>query len=110
MHEKRKSPRKPAPDRVTVYDRNTDTAFGQVVNMSIGGMLLISDKPIPTDRVFQLRISLPNPINGVDYVNFGAESLWASPAMDENNFWTGLQIIDVSDTDSRILAILIEDW
>ena len=73
-------------------------------------MPLISDKPIPTDRVFQLRMSLPKPIAGVDCVNFGVESLWASPAMDENYFWTGVQIIDISDTDSRILATLIEDW
>ena len=30
--------------------------------------------------------------------------------MDENNFWTGLQIIDISDSDSRILETLIEEW
>ena len=110
MHEKRKLPRKRAPGRVTVYDRTTDTAIGHVVNMSIGGMLLISDTPIPADRVFQLRIALPKPVAGVDAVDFGAESLWESPAMDENNFWTGLQIIDISESDSRILETLIEEW
>jgi hypothetical protein len=110
MHEKRKLPRKQAPDKITVYDRATETAIGQVVNMTRGGVLLLSDSPIPADRVFQLRISLPEPIEGTDLLEFGAESLWESPAMDENNYWTGLQIIDISESDSRILEILIEDW
>ena len=110
MTEKRKLPRKKAPDSVRVYDRATNTAIGQVVNISIGGMLLISDEPIPTDRVFQLRLSLPEPILGKDSVMFGAESLWASPAMVEDYFWTGLQIIDISEADSRILEMLIEAW
>ena len=110
MQEKRKAPRKKAPEKVTVYDRATENAVGQVVNMSTGGMLLLSDNPIPVDRIFEFRISLPEAIEGADSLNFGAESLWGSPAMDENYYWTGFQIIDISEADGRILETLIEDW
>jgi hypothetical protein len=110
MPEKRKHPRTKAPFRVTVYDRSTDTAIGQVVNISIGGLMLISDRPIPADQVFQLRISLPEPIAEADSVEFGAESLWKSPAMVDDYFWTGFQIIDISESDSRILEALIQAW
>ena len=110
MHEKRRQPRLQAPDRLTVYDRATETAIGHVVNMTTEGMLLLSDNPISTDRVLQLRISLPEPVMGRDSLEFGAESLWESPAMDENNYWTGLQIIDISESDTGILEILIADW
>ncbi len=110
MHEKRRVPRKRAPEKVTVYDQATENAVGQVVNMSTGGMLLLSDKPIPVDSVYQFRIALPEPIDGADSLYFGAESLWGSPAMDENYYWTGFQIIDIAESDSRILEILIKDW
>ncbi len=110
MNEKRKAPRKKAPEKITVYDQATENAIGQVVNMSTRGMLLISDHPLPVDGVFQFRIALPEPIAGADSLDFGAESLWGSPAMDENYFWTGFQIIDISESDSRILETLIEDW
>ena len=110
MHEKRKVPRKRAPEKITVYDQATENAIGQVVNLSTGGMLLISDHPIPVESVFQFRVALPGPIEGAVSLNFGAESLWDSPAMDENYYWTGFQIIDISESDSRILEILIEDW
>ncbi len=110
MHDKRKTPRKKAPEKVTVYDRATDNAVGQVVNMSTGGLLLLSDSPIPVDNVYQFRIMLPDFIDGTDSLNFGVESLWGSPAMDENYYWTGFQIIDISESDSRILEILIKDW
>ena len=110
MHEKRKLPRKWAPDKVTVYDRTTGTAVGQVVNMTTSGVLLLSDGPIHAERVFQLRISLPESIGDGDALEFGAESLWESPAMDENNYWTGLQIIDISESARRVLERLIADW
>ncbi len=110
MNEKRKVPRKKAPEKVTVYDRATESVLGQVVNMSTGGMLLLSDNPIPVDSVFRFRIALPEPIEGADALMFGAESLWGSPAMDENCYWTGFQIIDISESHSRILDILIKDW
>ena len=110
MNEKRKAPRKKAPEKVTVYDQATDNAVGQVVNMSTGGVLLLSDSPIPVDSVFQFRVELPESIEDTDSLNFGVESLWGSPAMDENYYWTGFQIIDISESDSRILEILIKDW
>ena len=110
MHEQRRQPRKNAPDRIVVYDRATGSAIGQVVNMTTVGMLLLSDNPIPAERVFQLRISLPASEEGAESLEFGAESLWQSPAMDENNYWTGFQIIDISESDIRIIETLIADW
>ena len=110
MHEKRKLPRKQAPDKVSVYDCTTGTTIGQVVNMTTGGMLLLSEGPIHAERIFQLRISLPKSIEGTNVLEFGAESLWESPALDETNYWTGLQIIDISESAARILGVLIADW
>lgn len=110
MHEKRKLLRKKAPERIEIYDRTTEGCLGQVVNMTTSGLLLLSDRPVPINTVFQLRLLIPETIEGMDAVDFGAESLWESPAQDENKHWTGLQIIDLSAQNTRIIDILIRDW
>ena len=42
--------------------------------------------------------SLNDPLNGIDTIDFGAESLWTADADDQHNYqWTGFQIIDISE-------------
>lgn len=110
MQDKRSQVRKKANDIVEVFDRSTDLCVGKIVNLTTDGMMLISDAPIPINTIFQLRISFPELIEGVDFIDCGAETLWYSPTNDESTFWTGFQIIDIAEKDAGIIDKVIERW
>lgn len=110
MFERRRRSRKKAQLLIDVLDQDSGRRIGCVVNLSAEGMMLFSESEIPVAAIFQFRLVLEDPVDGREGVKCGAESLWSSPANSENSYWTGFQIIDISDEDSRFLNTLISDW
>lgn len=110
MKEKRKSTRKIADQVLEVSDQITGTQIGRVVNISAEGLMLLSQEPIVTGSVYQLRMDLPGQ-NGEDkQVAFGAEAVWTSEATQPDSFWTGFRIIDISSEDVLSIDDLILHW
>lgn len=91
-----------------VFDHVTGKRYGSLVNISESGLLMVSDESIPVNRIFQLTVLLPEPIDGASMIHCGAESLWITPADDAHSHWVGFYIIDVSEADLARIRTLIE--
>ena len=89
MSNRRRLERKRPDQLITVYDVTTGDNLGRLANITTDGIMLVS----------QRRISVgDDPMNGVDRVDFGAESLWTMAADEQEDYhWTGFQIIDISN-------------
>ena len=109
MQENRSSPRRRLNEKIAVYDSNSGQLLGTLVNISSGGFLLYSDQPVGLNRVFQLRIDMPDGATG-KIMELGAESLWVSDANQPGDYWTGFQIIDISARGRERVAELFERW
>lgn len=97
MNDRRRLERKRPNQSITVYDVTTGDDMGRLANITTEGIMLVSQKDIPVGRIFQLQLMLEDPLNGIDRVDFGAESLWTAEADEQKNYlWTGFQIIDIS--------------
>jgi len=97
MKNRRRLERKRPNQLISVYDVTTGDNLGRLANITTDGIMLVSQKRISVGGVFQLQMVLDDPVNGVDSVGFGAESLWTSAADEEEDYhWTGFQIIDIS--------------
>lgn len=110
MQEKRSDPRRRIDQKIEIVDVNSDAALGTLANISQGGFMLLSEKAMPTNKLYQLRIPFPAPIDEATSVELGAESLWCNAATGPGSFWTGFQIIDISDHGSELVTRLIEGW
>jgi len=110
MEEKRKSPRKKANGVLSIQDRGRSEKLGNLVDLSRDGFMLISKKPINTDKIWQISMDLPHSINGSNTINFGAESLWCDQAGGPTQFWAGFQIIDIDDTEAKKLNQLLDQY
>ena len=69
---------------------------------------VLARRALPARSVFQLALTLPKLIRGVDTLYFGVESLWCNPAEDQDHFWIGFHVIDISPQDSEVLALFLE--
>jgi hypothetical protein len=107
MQEKRKHARKHIGCAFKVSDINSKQVIGCMVDLSENGFMLLTDKVHGAGTVLQLRVDFPSEVDGVSYIELGAESLWADAANKPKHFWAGFRIIDLSDSAAATLAVVI---
>lgn len=106
--DKRKQIRKDIATRLAVVDVNTGHVIGDLANISSDGFMVLTRRSLPMNSVFQLSLALPKVIRGVDTVYFGAESLWCNSTDDQEQYWIGFHIIDISQQDNEVLLWFLE--
>ena len=82
-------------------------AIGIVGNLSLGGMMLISRRELQPDGILQLVIEVPSALGGAP-IPVGAKILWCTPANSPNEFWAGLETIDIAASDRDALQQLLD--
>ncbi|MGH8547186.1 MAG: PilZ domain-containing protein [Methylococcales bacterium] len=107
--EKRKYPRKKTAKILKVFDLNTEEYLGNLVDISLGGIMLVTQLDIKSNSVYQFRIDFPEYCGNQEPITFGGEILWIDARMDPNKKWIGIQIIDISEEMITRIDRLIND-
>ena len=93
--------------RAELTNEVTGEAIGQVVNLSLGGLMAFTNTGIVQDHLYQVRVTISDPAGHVDQYSAGMRALWCSDAGTPNTYWAGFEIIDISDADLSSLEALI---
>ncbi len=104
----RKLERKELNQAIAVHDTINGGVFGELVNITREGLMVMTDREIETQSIFQLALQLPEPLKGSAQIVLGADCLWCRRAENFYRYWAGFQIIDASDTALTQLDALIE--
>jgi len=110
MHEKRILHRNNLFYYLKVFEMNTNTLLGHLVDITSEGMMLISEQPIPTGVVYDLRLEFPKNIFGVEILDFSAHSLWTKPDTNPELHDTGFQLIDVPFEHILLIKRLVSEF
>lgn len=92
---------------IKVIDIVNGCAAGEVVNITIEGMMLSTDQALQPGSIYQFALTLPEPIGEHNVINLGADCLWSRAANQDNRHWAGFQIIDASETAEELITELI---
>lgn len=106
MNEYRRAKRRKVGLNIEVIDTMTDEGIGRLSNLSESGMLMILNRPMCNDALYQLRISLASERDGNRAIEVGAHELWADDSSASGQVWTGFRFIDISPAD----LAFIRDW
>ena len=100
---RRQRPARRRPDHaVAVLDQMTGGRVGHIGNLSLTGMMLISEQPIVDDGVYQFAFTLP--LGAMQHtIEVGAHEQWSAPGTVQGQQWVGLHFIDLSDEDENVL-------
>ena len=101
-YRQRLQPAEPVP----VEDDFRHTVLGTIGNLSVSGMMLVSEDALPEGMTCQVRFRLPEQAN--DFV-LGVEVLWTQIAEPGQCYWSGLRIIDISTQDHNRLSELLNE-
>ncbi len=94
-----------------VFDNETNKLVGYIGDISTKGVMLVSEKPIKTDKVFSLSLHL-NPTNDrrePRVVNFDARSIWCRNDVNPDLYDTGFELIDLAEETVEEISELIDD-
>lgn len=91
-----------------LIDQLSGEKLGEVVNLSTGGLMIITSSPIEIDSLYQVECVSRGPNDQAARFTAGVSVLWTSPASQPDTTWAGLEIIDI-DLDSRKALLLLKD-
>lgn len=97
------------PEQITVHDTGRDCPLGEALNLSIEGLMVAGETPVPEGSILQIALELPWPIAGASEIELGVTCLWSHPAADGPQHWAGLQIIDASVQAIKRIEVLMRE-
>jgi hypothetical protein len=108
--EQRKLQRRDLISYLRVYGEDPGKPIGHLVDITTEGIMLISEDPIETGRVFRLRMVLPAEIDGKREVLLTAESRWCSEDENPAFYDTGFRLTEFSPEQTKIIEHLIQNY
>lgn len=81
--------------------------LGALCNLSQHGMMLALTRQLYSDGILQLKIKVPAGLGGGS-ISMGVRILWCTPANSPNEYWAGLQTIDIGPADRNSLQSVLE--
>lgn len=104
----RKLERKELSQLIAVNDVINGGVFGELVNVTTEGIMVMTDQEIETQAIFQLSLELPEPLIGSAQIVLGADCLWCRRIENFSRYWAGFQIIDASELALEQVEALID--
>ncbi len=109
MKKDRKHPRRRTSDYLFVVERNSGKMLGRIGNLSLGGLMVIGDGPMPVGDTMHLKLAFGHKVLDRDCLEFEAECRW-SARNDLADWWeTGFELRGLSATDSAVLQQFLRD-
>ncbi len=91
------------------YEKGSDEVLGYLVDISEDGLMLMSNKPIETNKVYDLRVKLVSPVAGKSEIHFTAKCLWCKHTVNEDIFDAGFQYESIEPRAKKVIEDVIEE-
>ena len=110
MEERRKLRRRHLIYYLRVFDRNTDELVGHLVDVTTEGVMLMSEDPFGLGPVYQLRMVLPEAIEGSTQVHFDAKCIWCREGIAPGFYDSGFDLLAISREHKQEIERLIVEY
>lgn len=111
MQERRHRERKDFSYYMRLTDNDTQNLVGHLVDISSGGFKLDSQKPIPINKDFRLRVDLTSEVADKPTMVFVARSKWCQvDPLDPFIYNVGFQYVSITPSDLSIITRMMEKY
>ena len=95
---------------LVIYNRNTNEIFGHLIDISLGGIMILCDTPIEKNKIYQLRMNFSLILNSNKNIDFDAENvrIWDNFGMEL--YFSGFKFVKIDSEDLDIINQLIEKY
>lgn len=99
MVEHRRAPRIRVDEVIQVVNAMTGDVAGRIGNLSIDGMMLVTERALREDALYQYAFQLPDERGRLQQVEIGMHEQWTEQANVPGQHWVGLRFIDIGPED-----------
>lgn len=92
-----------------VLDCTTDELLGFLVDITTRGFMVMSEKPIETDKVFHLKILRASEGDQKQFLLFDARSKWSERSINSEFYDTGFELMNVTPDDFAEIEKIIDE-
>jgi len=94
-----------------VFNRRTGALLGNLADLTVEGLMLISEEPLPVNTLYDLRMDLPDGFGFPKrHLDMRGRSVWCAPDIDPHFQNTGFKLENVASEDVSIIERLVEDY
>ncbi|MBA53149.1 MAG: pilus assembly protein PilZ [Pseudomonadales bacterium] len=106
---KRSVPRRHLIYYLRVFDVETNSLLGNLVDISTKGIMVVSDRHVEPGKLYKLKMVLPDTVDGRKEVEFDAESRWCQHDANDLFYDTGFELMDPQPEFLDAVDRLVED-
>jgi hypothetical protein len=111
IQERRKLKRKSLTYYMLVLDANSREMVGHLVDLTPKGLMMDSQKPLPLEREYHLRLDTMPDVADKNYIKFTARTKWCLPDVVEPYLYDiGFSITDIAQHDAEIIRKIAEKY
>jgi hypothetical protein len=107
MPNRRKADRFEFTDRLPIYEHRGYREIGALVDLSVNGVRIISERPISKDDVLKCRLQLPQTVLQVEFLTLTLQCIWCRSKESADQFESGHKFIGASKQDTAVLLHLM---
>ena len=89
------------------YDISTDKLIGRLIDITNSGLMLLTEKPIEINKIYLVKVVLPETIDGKSDITFDAKCMRCENDINSDFFDAGFQIINLDAEEESIISKLI---
>ena len=94
---------------LSVYNDSDDRLMGYMVDISAGGLMLMSEQPLEPDQNLRLRVRLPEGNPHGKHFAFKAKSVWCRPGPRNNLYDIGFKLTEYPREVTEIISGIIAE-
>lgn len=94
---------------ICVYSHDTNALVGHVVDISLGGMQLLSEMPIASGKQFRFIMEASLESGRKERIEFEAQSVWQAEDLNPGFYNTGFQFLDLSPAAAQSVQAIAEE-
>ena len=95
--------------RLRIFDMASGILLGYTADLSVGGMRVVSDRPIPTGQAFRLWLEIHCTLGERTRALLDAESIWTHSTVRRDSYESGLRITDATPEAKKGIKALLND-
>jgi hypothetical protein len=95
---------------VRVYNADTHQQIGNLVDITPQGAMIVGQDPIPVNLAMRIRVEITADVANIPFLEFPSRSIWCHPDLDPSLYDTGLEILELTPEDSKIIQKIIETF
>jgi len=86
-----------------VFDTQSHVQFGNLVDITSQGAMLITPNPVPIGVDFNFQLELSEEVADIPFMEISAQSLWCRADIDPTLFNSGFKFLEISPENASII-------